>query len=47
MQGREINDEENIQANYFLQLVKVAKFEKYQHSQVMISKAINVAKMMI
>jgi hypothetical protein len=47
MQGKEIVDEEQIQVAYFEELFKVAKFEKYQHSQVMISKAINVARMMI
>jgi len=47
IQGREIIDEEEIQIAYFEQLLKLAKLEKYHHSQVMISKAINVARMMV
>lgn len=30
-----------------MELVKAAKYEKYQHTQIMIAKAMNVARMLI
>lgn len=32
MQGREVDSEELVQSRYFVELIKAAKYEKYQHS---------------